>query len=122
MQRQMVNSFDEDQVEESKSERVLNLKVVNNLFESKMKKSDPNKSDSSNDFASDSLELENGESQSADGGECKSNRSLQRISDDLGNLPLGRMQPICSCSRSVLLVDDTEFNIIPIEQMLKAHF
>ena len=29
---------------------------------------------------------------------------------------------ICNCKPSVLIVDDTEFNIIPVERMLKTHF
>ena len=29
---------------------------------------------------------------------------------------------VCDCQPSVLIVDDTEFNIIPVERMLKNHF
>ena len=44
--------------QKSETERILNLRVQNNVFASKEKESDSQKSDTDNDFNSDSLEIE----------------------------------------------------------------
>ena len=71
-----LDSLPSDRFEEQKSfsEQVLNLRVQNNVFASKAKQSDSQKSDTDNDFNSDSLEIENNQSQSYDmsvDDECK---------------------------------------------------
>ena len=63
MRGQSVSQPSEPLEEQKKeSERILNLRVQNNLFASKNKQSDSQKSDTENDFNSDSLELEDNQS------------------------------------------------------------
>ena len=105
------------------------MRVFDNLFASKAKQSNSKKSDTDNDFNSDSLEIEENKSQSYDmsvddegkrlGTIRESYNSYNENSQGLQRNPNGTS---CNCQPSVLIVDDTEFNIIPVEKMLKTHF
>ena len=51
--------------------------------------------------------------------ECK---GLEMILEADNSFIIPQNEENCECKPSVLIVDDTEFNIIPVERMLKNHF
>ena len=116
--------------------QIKNLKVADALFESRMKAWDDQKSDTSNDFRSDSMEELDGPSQIV---VRPSSQQVRASRDDLLNFGLRfeeqkasdqrlsaqislSKRSLCACNMTVMIVDDTEFNIIPVEQMLIKHF